>query len=68
MLNVTTFLKDIWPALYRWTRILYTISGLLPVGKPSTNGLAVDGENALMRPMNILERSMSSRVQKIGGG
>lgn len=68
MLNVTTFLKDIWPALYRWTRILYTISGLLPVGNPSTNGLAVDGENALMRPVNALVRSMSRRVGRVGRG
>jgi hypothetical protein len=50
MLNVTTFLKEISPALKRWTKILYMISGLLPVGRPRTKGLSGVGAKSLMRP------------------
>ena len=49
MLNVTTFRNDTSPFLNFCTKNLYTISGLLPVGKPSTKGFSGVGSKALMR-------------------
>lgn len=61
MLKVTTLLKEISPALNACTRYLYTISGLLPVGRPSTKGRSSVGANVFMRPN---QRSASFRLQK----
>lgn len=49
MLNVTTFLNEILPALCFSISNLYTASGLLPVGRPRTKGRVSVGPKALMR-------------------
>jgi hypothetical protein len=49
MLNVTTFLNEIAPARCLSTKVLYMRIGLLPVGRPRTNGLSSVGANVLMR-------------------
>lgn len=49
ILKVTTFWKDILPALCCWTRCRYIKTGLLPVGNPRTKGFSGVGLKALMR-------------------
>ena len=49
MLNVMTFLKDSFPALWNCTRYAYIFSGDEPVGKPSTKGRSGVGAKAVMR-------------------
>jgi hypothetical protein len=49
ILKVITLRKEISPALCRWTRLWYIKTGLLPVGKPSTNGFSAVGLKTLMR-------------------
>ena len=49
MLNVTTCLKLSSPALCMRTSALYVVSGLEPVGRPSTKGLSAVGANLLIR-------------------
>jgi hypothetical protein len=49
ILKVTTLRKEMSPALNRWTSLWYIKTGLLPVGRPSTNGFSGVGLKAWMR-------------------
>ena len=48
ILKVTTFSKEISPALYFSTRILYILTGEEPVGRPRTKGCSGVGAKALI--------------------
>ena len=71
MLNVTTSRKEISPFLWCLTKFLYTPSGELPVGRPSTKGLLGVGPKALIRSGRIRMREIDlqdlSRTNDIAG-
>ena len=64
MLNVTTFSKEISPALYFSTRILYMRTGLDPVGRPRMKGCSGVGLKCLILSEKLSEKAFLSR----GGG
>lgn len=53
MLKVTTFWKEISPALCFSIRSLYIAKGLLPVGRPRTKGREEVGAKELMRSVGL---------------
>lgn len=55
ILNVTTCSKDISPALYFSTRILYILTGEEPVGRPKMKGCSAVGLKVLILSLGALE-------------
>lgn len=63
MLKVTTFSKEISPALYFSTRSLYMRTGLEPVGRPRTKGCVGVGAKALILSLGELEMVVKGGVK-----